>query len=107
MSHYQVRFKIDKKHAYVYPASVRGVVWKNTMYHFSEPIMVGETDEEVKADGKQVIALMPKEAAKRVKELQEGFPPQAKLPEFPSAPVRRTPAKPVTRKQRTMARSKR
>ncbi len=107
MSHYQVRFAIGQNKAYVYPASVTGVVWKSTMYHYSEPVMVGETDAPVKADGTDVIALTAEQAAKLVKKLQQGFPPPEKLPEFVPAPVRGTRGKRVTRRQRATARKKR
>ncbi len=81
MSYYLVHFSRGTNNKFVYPKSVEGVVWKTTTYHYTERIMVGETDAEIKADGKKVIALTSNEAKKQIKKLQSSFPASKDLPE--------------------------
>jgi|GEM_PF-3404136 len=80
MAHYLVRFSRGANNKYVYPKSMEGVVWKTTVYHHTERVMVGETDAKIKADGKKVIALTPAEAKKQIKRLQSSFPALQDLP---------------------------
>lgn len=74
MTNYLVRFKIGKNNECTYPQSVAGVVWKSTLYHHTKLSMLGETDEDVHADGKIVVALSPAEARETVKEFRASCP---------------------------------
>lgn len=81
-----VCYSIGKNNEYVYPESVAGVVWKSTVYHYKERVMVGETDEKVTAEGKKVIALKPDQAKKVIKEYKASYPKPKELTEiFPSS----------------------
>ena len=63
---------------------VTGVVWKSAVYHYRQPLMVGETDAALKADGKRVIALKPSQARQLCKECLASYPkPPAVRPERP------------------------
>jgi hypothetical protein len=79
MTFYRVNFSIGKNNEYAYPKSVADVVWKSTIYHFKNRVMIGETDVKVKADGKRVIALKSNEAKKLKKQFESSFP---KLKEY-------------------------
>ena len=80
MSHYLIHYSPGANNAYDYPKSITGVVWKLVVYHYTDQVMVGETDAAVKADGKQVIALTPEEANKLIKEYQSSYPKPQNLP---------------------------
>jgi hypothetical protein len=90
MGHYLVRYRVGKNKEYVYPTSVQGVAWKSTVYHYTKREMVGETEEAVKAGGKDVVSLKPEEAKRVVKEFAasypkpEGFPEELLLPRRPT-----------------------
>ena len=80
MTHYLVHYSLGKDNEYVYPQSVIGVVWKSTIYHYTERVMIGETDDKVKADRKKVIALKPKESKKLVEKYNASYPKPEGLP---------------------------
>jgi hypothetical protein len=81
MAHYLVRYSLGENNTYVYPESVTGVVWKSAIYHYTEQVMVGETDETVEADGKKVVSLPSDEAKKLVEEYQSSYPKPKDLPD--------------------------
>lgn len=81
MTHYLVHYSLGANKEYVYPKSIEGIVWKSTLYHYTDWVMVGETDDTVKADGKKVIALTPNETKKHIKRLQASFPDLKDLPD--------------------------
>lgn len=70
MAHYLVRFSHGANGAYVYPESIAGVAWTSIAYHPVEPMMVGETDAAVTADGKQVSALTAEKATKMAQQFR-------------------------------------
>lgn len=76
MAYYLVHYTVGDQNQYIYPPAVTGVVWKSAVYHYSEPVMVGETEQTVVADGEKVIALTPAQFKKQVKKLQASFPQQ-------------------------------
>jgi hypothetical protein len=81
MSHYLVHYSYGANNAYDYPKSIADVVWKLVVYHYTDQVMVGETDAVVKADGKQVITLTPDEANKLIEEYQSSYPKLQNLPD--------------------------
>lgn len=81
MAHYLVRYSIGANNEYLYPESVAGVVWKSTVYHFTDHVMVGETDAKIKADGKQVVALTPNTAKIQIKKYQSSYPKSEETPD--------------------------
>jgi hypothetical protein len=88
MTHYLVRYSIGDNNTYVYPESVAGVAWKLAMYHYTEQVMVGETDAAVETDGRQVVSLSSEEANKLIEEYQSSFPKPRDVPD----PLRLPPA---------------
>ena len=74
MAFYLVKYMIGNNNEYVYPNSVKRVIWNSTLYHSSENTMVGETDDDVQPDGTNVIALTPDEAEKLKKEYLSSTP---------------------------------
>ena len=81
MAHYMVRYSLGDNNTYVYPESVAGVVWRSVVYHYTEQVMVGETDATVETDGKQVLSLTLQKAKKRIKEYQSSYPKPKNLPD--------------------------
>ena len=81
MAHYLVRYTFGDNNTYVYPESVAEVVWKSAVYHYTEQVMVGETDATVETDGKQVTSLAPDEAEKLIEEYQASYPKPTDLPD--------------------------
>lgn len=79
MAYYQIIYTI-KNNQYIYPAAIKDAVWKNSIYHPSEHSMVGETDEKIKANGRNVISLKPAAAKRLIKEYQASY---SKIPEPP------------------------
>jgi hypothetical protein len=88
MPHYLIRYSIGANNAYVYPESVAGVVWKLAIYHYTEPVMVGETDATLEADGRQVASLSSDEANKLIEQYQASYPKPGDIPD----PLRLPPA---------------
>lgn len=82
MAYYLIHYTVGTDNQLVYPRNVAGVVWKSTVYHFKGQVMVGETDQKIKADGKTVIALKAPEFQEQMKTLQASFP-RAKDPDAP------------------------
>ena len=82
MAYYLIHYTVGTDNQLVYPKSVAGVVWKSTVYHSRDHVMIGETDRKVKADGKAVIALKAAEFQEQAKALQASFP----RPKDPDAP---------------------
>ena len=81
MAYYLVHYLLGANKEYVYPKSMEGVVWKSAVYHFTEHVMVGETDEKVKADGKHINALTPTQAKELIKKCQASYPKQRNMPD--------------------------
>ena len=81
MAHYLVRYSLGENNTYVYPESVTGVVWKSAIYHYTEQVMVGETDAKLEADGKQVTSITSDDAKKLMKEYQASYPKPNDLPD--------------------------
>lgn len=81
MPHYQVKYSLGKNNEFVYPESVAGVVWKSTLYHYTDHVMIGETDDDVHANGKEVISLSSDEVRKLEKEYRSTRPKPKKSPE--------------------------
>lgn len=50
---------------------MKGVVWRTIIYHHSEYKMIGETDEPLSTEIKEVTVLTPEEVEKCKKEFQE------------------------------------
>jgi hypothetical protein len=110
MNHYLIHYSHGANSAYDYPKSIAGVVWKLVVYHYTDLVMVGETDAAVKADGKRVIALTPDKANKLIAEYQSSYPKPQDLPDplrLPSKMTSRTsrakrasPGKGAPRKRR-------
>lgn len=84
MAYYLVHYTVGTDNQLVYPKNAGGVVWKSAVYHFQDHVMVGETDQKVKADGKTVIALKAAQFQEQIKALQASFP-KAKDPDAPRA----------------------
>ncbi|MBI2358343.1 MAG: hypothetical protein HYV04_05475 [Deltaproteobacteria bacterium] len=80
MASYLVCYSLGERNQYIYPEVLAGVTWKSAVYHATERKMVGETDQKVKSDGKNVIALKPAEAAKLVKQYRASYPEPKPLP---------------------------
>jgi len=64
MPFYLVKYTVSKNGEYVYPKNVAGVAWKSTVYHYSKRLMIGERDDVIEADGKDIVALSANEAQK-------------------------------------------
>jgi len=74
MAYYLVHYSLGENNTYIYPESIAGVVWKSSMYHYTEQTMVGETDATLEVDGKQVISLTSDEARNLTEEYQSSYP---------------------------------
>ena len=81
MAHYMVRYSRGENNTYVYPESVAGVEWKLAMYHYTEQVMVGETDATVVTDERQVLPLTSDEADKLIEEYQSSYPKPRDIPD--------------------------
>jgi hypothetical protein len=67
MPHYQVRYELGDDGSYIYPEGIARVVWKRLVYHGSEPMMVGDTDDEVEGSEPDIVPLQAKRAAALMK----------------------------------------
>ena len=86
---YLVRYVLTGIGTYIYPPEVEGVEWKSVTYHASESTLVGETDQELEADGENVVALPPKKARALSKSHQASIKEVARpLPERFAIPSR-------------------
>ena len=96
MAHYMVRYLRGTNNNYVYPESVVGVVWKSAVYHYTDQVMVGETNTTIETDGKQVTNLTADDANKLIEEYQSSYPksPDLVVAEPPRL-SRRDDARPV------------
>jgi hypothetical protein len=74
MKYYKVIYKLGSNNEYIYPLSVKGVVWNLAQYHFEEHLMIGRTDSEVDADGVEVVELTEEEALSLVEEFKKSYP---------------------------------
>jgi len=77
MKYYKVNYKIGKTGDYAYPGSVANVIWNVTQYHGKNKVMIGGTDSDLKADGKQVAALTEKDALRLIEEYRKSYPERA------------------------------
>ena len=75
MNYYEIKFSINEKNKYIYPAVVAITRWKTTTYHHEDNVMIGETEEELRADGDKIIELKPEEARKKIDEFLSSHPP--------------------------------
>ena len=69
MPYYQIRFSRDENHRYSYPDGVARVVWRSAVYHATDTMMIGETDQSVSSDGKKVVALTDEQARESIEKL--------------------------------------
>ena len=86
MAHHLVRYSIGANNEQLYPKSVSGVVWKSTVYHYTDRVMIGETDSDVAASGEEVVALKRDRAAKLAKEYRSSYPQPKELPNIIPSP---------------------
>jgi hypothetical protein len=99
MSKYLVRFSIGKNNVYVYPATTAGAVWKQAIYHHKQLAMVGETDNDIKADGKLVKRLDSAGADRLIKEFMASYPKLIESPRLlPTASPGPRPRRKAVRK---------
>jgi hypothetical protein len=64
MGHYRIRFKIGPNNEYVYPKAIARAVWRSSIYHPTEPIMVGDTEDQLQTEGQEIVELSPEDALK-------------------------------------------
>ena len=85
MKYYKVMYKLGANKEYIYPSSIKSVVWNLAQYHFTENVMVGRTDSEVEADGVEVVELTEAEALSVIDEFKKSYPeiPEEELPFLP------------------------
>lgn len=88
MSIYLVKFSLGMNNDLIYPAIVKHVTWKFTLYHHIDNVMIGETDDEIEADGIEVIALSPDDAQKLIKKYRSHRPDTGSVSEEISIPRR-------------------
>ncbi len=81
MPYYKIKYSKGENNEYVYPKAVAEVVWKSSVYRGAEQAMIGETDDNLEADGDQVVSLKPELAEKLIKEFQAGHLKTRKLSE--------------------------
>jgi len=74
MNFYQIHYTIADNGEFQYPAQVRNVVWKNTHYHNSEHFMLAESDQNVQADGKDVVQLTEDQARALLDRILRSYP---------------------------------
>ena len=74
MNFYKIEFTINEKNQYIYPKDVKSVEWKQIVYHHKDPVMIGSTDKEIKADEKRIKRLEPEEAKKLMESLIKNYP---------------------------------
>ena len=89
MKYYKVIYKIGNNNVYVYPSGVKAAVWNIAEYHFTDHVMIGKTDGDVKADGVDVIELTKKEALSLIEQFKKSDPENEEeeeplLPERPT-----------------------
>lgn len=78
MKFYKVRYTLGQNGEYIYPKNSIGVVGKNAHYHNTDFVIIGETEEELDADGEQMVKLTKKDAATLIKEFQKSIPARSK-----------------------------
>ena len=90
MKYYKVIYKIGNNNVYVYPSGVKGATWNIAEYHFTDNVMIGKTDSDVKADGVDVIKLTEKEASSLIEEFKKSYPEidEEEEPLLPERPAR-------------------
>jgi hypothetical protein len=81
VAHYKVRYAIGEKGEYTYPEVLAGIVWKRLVYHGSDPVFIGETDDAVVPDKRDVVLIEADRTAKLVKEFESSLRPPAQAPE--------------------------
>ena len=74
LAHYLVKFKVTNKSEYRYPSGVKECKWKSVAYHGTKQLMIGETDKELRVDGKSVIALDAERASRLLAEFRSSYP---------------------------------
>ncbi len=74
MKYYKVNYQPGKNNEHIYPPAVRGVVWNLTQYHYKEKVMIGGTEDAVKADEKTVFKLTKKAAIPLIEEYKKSYP---------------------------------
>jgi hypothetical protein len=81
MRYYKIFIKKGTDDQYIYPSSTRSAVWKIAQYHYSDMVMIGGTDTQVRADGKEVVELAEKEALSMIEQLKKSHPkPSVDMP---------------------------
>lgn len=69
MKYCYVKYMLNNKGEYIYPENMSNIVWVSTIYDESDNSMIGETEMDVKADGKEIIKLKKEEFEKQKKKL--------------------------------------
>lgn len=97
MKFFKVRYQIGPHGEYIYPPGVAKVVWRSAYYHYTEKVMIGETDRQLAADGDAVIELEKAEALAEIDEFQKSVPTPPEEPPTGSASSAREPGPPQIR----------
>jgi len=71
MKYYKVIYKIRKNNDFIYPSSIKRVVWNITQYHFRENVMIGGTESKVEAKGANVEEVTEVEALSLIDEFKK------------------------------------
>ncbi len=77
MKYYKVVYQIGRNNEYIYPSGVKGAVWNEAQYHYTDKMMIGRTESPVQADGSEVVELTEPEALSLIKEFKESYPPKS------------------------------
>lgn len=71
MKFYKVHDTLGQNGEYIYPRNSMGAVWKNVHYHNTDSVIIGEAEDELDADGEQVVKLTKTDATILIKEFQK------------------------------------
>lgn len=105
MSYYKLIYNLGANNAYIYPSSVRGVVWTLAQYHYTERVMVGKTEHPVAADGVEVIELSEADALTLIEEFKQSYPKVSEK-DMPFPPVGGQPRSPRGKRAEKRSRKK-
>ena len=82
MKYYKVIYKIGENTEYIYPPSIKEVIWTIVQYHYKDNVMIGGTDKSVEEDGVDVTELPKDEALSLIEDYKKSFP-EIKEVDFP------------------------
>ncbi len=74
MNFYKIEYRMNEKNEYIYPSGVKEVVWKKSVYDYKNKVMIGFTEQELKADGENIVSFSSKEAVDLIKEIESSYP---------------------------------